>query len=126
MIIPVTRVPNIRYMWCSGGQMVKWQILFKAPSTEHLHRPERVGAVCKGRFPCRHKPVVTAMATALKVTMAMVTNAMQCMGPKSLNTCLSLTIGKFSLTHLTLYFGVEFFFSDQHVHNDNSTVLIKI
>ena len=31
-------------------------------------------AVCRGRFPCRHKPVVTAMATALKVTMAMVTN----------------------------------------------------
>ena len=54
--------------------MVKRQILFKAPSTEHSHRPERVGAVCKSRFPCRHKPVVTAMATALKVTMTMVTN----------------------------------------------------
>ena len=120
MSIPVTRVPNVRKMQCSGGQMVKRQILFKAPSTEHLHRPERVGAVCKGRFPCRHKPGVTAMATALKVTMAMVTN-----WAKILQYVLVTHYWKV-FTHPS-YFVLRcgIFFSDQHVHNDNSTVLIK-
>ena len=50
MTIPVTRVPNVRKMGCSVGRMVKGQILFAAPSTEHSHRPERVGCGLQGQI----------------------------------------------------------------------------
>ena len=120
MTIPVTRVPNVRKMGCSVGRMVKGQILFAAPSTEHSHRPERVGCGLQGQISLQAQTCSDRNDHCFEGHNG---NGHRLGQNPPIRACRS-QLKSFYPSIYILCTSVWNFFSDQHIHNDNRTVTI--